>query len=242
MATIYKITNNKNGMIYIGQTNNIERRYKEHFIWDQSNKQYIDQVIWELGKENFSFEIIEECELAKLDEREKYWIEYYNSFYEGYNKTKGGSGEYYGNPKVTVEDVKIIRQAYNNKEDRKEVYKLFNDKITFDGFCHIWDGSRWKDVMPEVFSEENKKYHKQKAQFKKGDEHPSAKLTDEEVIKIRKRYVNESASKIWEDYKDKYTLGSFKQILTGVKYSHLPIYKKQQRSWINVNDKYEISN
>lgn len=57
--------------------------------------------------------------------------------------------------------------------------------------------------MPEVFSEENKKYHKQK---------------------------------------DKYTLGSFKQILTGVKYSHLPIYKKQQRSWINVNDRYEISN
>ena len=231
-----------NGKIYIGQTNNIERRYKEHFIWDHSNKQYIDQVIWELGKENFSFEIIEECELAKLDEREKYWIEYYNSFYEGYNKTKGGSGEYYGNPKVTIEDVKIIRQAYNNKEDRKEVYKLFNDKITFDGFCHIWDGSRWKDIMPEVFSEENKKYHKQKAQFKKGDEHPTAKLTDEEVIKMRKRYVNESASKIWEDYKDKYTLGSFKQILTGVKYSHLPIYKKQQRSWINVNDRYEISN
>ena len=40
-------------------------------------------------------------------EREKYWIEYYNSFYQGYNKTKGGSGEYYVNPKVTVEDVKI---------------------------------------------------------------------------------------------------------------------------------------
>ena len=96
--------------------------------------------------------------------------------------------------------------------------------------------------MPEVFSEENKDFHKQKTQFKKGGKHPSAKLTDEEVVIIRKRYVNESASKIWEDYKDKYTLGSFKQILTGVKYSHLPIYKKQQRSWTNVSDKYEISN
>lgn len=42
MATIYKITNNKNGMVYIGQTNNIERRYREHFVWNCSNKQYID--------------------------------------------------------------------------------------------------------------------------------------------------------------------------------------------------------
>ena len=34
-------------------------------------------------------------------------------------------------------------------------------------------------------------------------------------------------------YKDMYTLGSFKQILTGVKYFHSPIYKKVERRWIN---------
>lgn len=53
------------------------------------------------------------------------------------------------------------------------------------------------------------------------------------VKKIRTRYQKETANQIWEDYKDKYSLGSFKQILIGVKYSHLPIYKKVERRWIN---------
>lgn len=234
MAAIYKITNKNNSKIYIGQTNNIERRYKEHFCWNLSSSQYIDQIIRDLGAENFVFEIIEECEVSQLDEKEKYWIEYYNSFYDGYNRTKGGSGDFYGNPKLTIEDVKIIRKAYGDREERREVYKLFEDKISFNGFCHVWDGSRWKEIMPEVYSKENKDFHREQGRLKRGGENPLAKLTDEEVIKIRERYVYETAQKIWLDYKDKYTLESFKQILTGVKYSHLPIYKKQQGRWINV--------
>lgn len=233
MIGIYKITNINNNKVYIGQSNNLERRYKEHFIWKLNNKQYIDELIQDLGKENFSFEIIEECELEVLDEREKYWIKYYNSFYEGYNKTKGGAGDFYGNPKLTIDDVKRIRESYNNKEERKEVYKLYKDKITYSGFCHVWDGSRWKNIMPEVYTEENKEYHKEKGRYKSGESHPSAKLTDQEVIEIRKRYVNETATQIWQDYKDVYTLGSLKQILNGVKYSHLPIYKKKEGRWIN---------
>lgn len=233
MIGIYKITNINNNKVYIGQSNNLERRYKEHFIWNLNNKQYIDELIQDLGKENFSFEIIEECELEVLDEKEKYWIEYYNSFYEGYNKTKGGAGDFYGNPKLTIDDVKRIRESYNNKEERKEVYKLYKDKITYSGFCHVWDGSRWKNIMPEVYTKENKEYHKEKGRYKSGESHPSAKLTDQEVIEIRKRYVNETAAQIWQDYKDVYTLGSLKQILNGVKYSHLPIYKKKERRWIN---------
>ena len=233
MVGIYKITNKMNNKVYIGQSNNLERRKKEHFNWKLNNRQYIDELISDLGADNFLFEIIEYCSQSELDEKEKYWIEYYNSFYDGYNRTKGGAGDFYGNPKLNVEDVKYIRQAYANKESRKEVYELFKDKITYPGFCHVWDGSRWTEIMPEVFSEENKKYHKDSALFKKGENHPNALLTDEEVIKIRTRYIEETASKIWEDYKDKYTLGSFKQILTGVKYSHLPIYKKNEGRWIN---------
>jgi len=40
--------------------------------------------------ENFLFEVIEEVENEKLDEREKYWINYYDSYYNGYNATLGG--------------------------------------------------------------------------------------------------------------------------------------------------------
>lgn len=236
MTGIYKITNKLNGMCYIGQSNNIERRYKEHFCWGEHNELHIDKLICELGKDNFDFEIIEECKQEELDKKERYWIEYYNSFRNGYNATKGGNGSFNGNPKLTVNDVKNIRIAYKNKENRKEVYELYKDIITFDGFCRVWEGSRWKDIMPEVYTEELKKYHAEKTRFQKGGEHPSAKCSDEEIMQIRQRYVNETAEQIWQDYKDKYTLGSFKQILTGVKYSHLPIYKKVQRRWINIDE------
>lgn len=231
MTGIYKITNKINNKSYIGQSNNIERRKREYFDWNKTSIQYIDRIIRDLGKENFSFEVLEECPLEKLTEREKYYIKKYNSFYDGYNKTKGGQNEYHGNPKVTKEDVINIRNAYKNHEQRKNVYELYKDKLSFSGFCRIWDGSRWKNIMPEIYTEENKRFHRDA----KGERHSGAKLSDKEVLEIRKRYEKETASQIWEDYKDLYTLGSFKHILTGVKYSHLPIYKKSKQKWINNN-------
>lgn len=43
------------------------------------------------GISNFTFEIIEECDKQSLNEREIYWIEYYDSFHNGYNMTIGGT-------------------------------------------------------------------------------------------------------------------------------------------------------
>lgn len=43
------------------------------------------------GVENFSFEVLEECERSALNDRETYWIEFYQSQYHGYNMTKGGA-------------------------------------------------------------------------------------------------------------------------------------------------------
>jgi hypothetical protein len=45
------------------------------------------------GIENFFVEKIEECEEDRLDEREIYWIQKYNSFNDGYNSTLGGRFE-----------------------------------------------------------------------------------------------------------------------------------------------------
>lgn len=234
MIGIYKITNKKTGKSYIGQSSNIERRRREHFEWNLASEQYIDILIKDLGAENFTFEVLEECSKEQLTEREKYYIKFYNTFYDGYNKTKGGQEIYHGNPKLTREDVVNIRIAYRNLEHRKEIYKLYSDKISFSGFCHVWDGSRWKEIMPEVYSEENKRKHRERTLLGKGEKNKNAKLTDEEVIKIRTRYIKESAKEIWEDYKEKYSFGSFQQILSGYKYSHLPIYKKKKGEWINV--------
>lgn len=92
MIGIYKIENKKNGKIYIGQSNDCERRIKEHCYPGRYKNGYpIDVAIHTYGKENFSFEIIEECKIEELNAKETYWIKYYNSnTNKGYNCNSGG--------------------------------------------------------------------------------------------------------------------------------------------------------
>lgn len=84
---IYKITNIQNNKYYIGQSVNIINRWYTHYLKPISD---FDKLLRKLGIDNFNFEIIERCPINKLNEREKYWIEYYDSFNNGYNQTKGG--------------------------------------------------------------------------------------------------------------------------------------------------------
>ena len=65
--------------------------------------------------------------------------------------------------------------------------------------------------MPEVFTEENKKYYIY--ENSRGGNGASAKFTDEEVLIIRNRYVNESAKSIYEDYKTRVSFQTLQQIL-----------------------------
>lgn len=232
MIGIYKITKKENGKSYIGQSNNIERRFSEH---KNRNEMAIDIAIQKYGIDAFTFEIIEECSLEQLDEKEIYWISYYNTYDGfGYNCGPGGGDnrcESNGRTKLTNNDVIYIRQCYNEHKRRKEVYELFKDKLTFSSFAKIWDGTTWKEIMPEVFTEENKKYYMYEAT--NGDSSDNAKFTNEEVIKIRERYVNEDAKTIYNDFKDRCKYQTFQQILWGRTYKELPIYKKKQRIWVN---------
>ena len=88
-GVIYKITNTKNGMIYIGQTTrSVKERFSEHMKSDY----FIGRAIRHDGVENFTVEVIEECEtLKQLNEREKFWIAFFNCMApNGYNLTDGG--------------------------------------------------------------------------------------------------------------------------------------------------------
>lgn len=83
---VYKITNVKNGMVYIGQTTNIERRWQEHKYKYKHKNNKLYQAMREDGIENFLFEVEEECfHEDNLIEREQYYINYYNSIINGYN-------------------------------------------------------------------------------------------------------------------------------------------------------------
>ena len=232
MIGIYKITKKENGKSYIGQSNDIKRRFQEH----KTKKDIpIELAIQKYGVDAFDFEILEECELSELDTKEVYWIAYYNTFKGiGYNCNSGGGnsrGENNGRTKLTNEDVAYIRNCYDEHKRRKEVYELFKDKITFNSFASIWDGTTWKNIKPEVYTEENKNYYKCHATD--GSKSEIAIFTSEEVMEMRERYVTESARTIYEDYKNKCSYNTLQQILWGRTYKDLPIYKKKQRIWVN---------
>lgn len=95
ISGIYKITNNVNGKCYIGQSIDIEKRFSQHKSGNY-RKLHINKRLYKAfekyGINNFSFDIIDKCEINSLDDREIYWIEHYDSYANGYNDTKGGKG------------------------------------------------------------------------------------------------------------------------------------------------------
>lgn len=237
MIGIYKITKKENGKSYIGQSNDCERRIKEHCYPSRYlDGLAIDIAIHKYGKEAFDYEIIEECSLEELNERETYWIKYYNTYENGYNSNLGGEqqsiGSQNGRAKLVEDDVINIRIAYSNHERQKEVYENYKDKITYSSFQAVWQGKSWPHIMPEVFTEENKNYYIYQNSL--GSNGSNAVLTDEEIIRARERYVNESAKDIYEDYKDKMKYQTFQAMLWGRTYKNLPIYKKKEKKWINI--------
>lgn len=189
---IYKITNLINGKIYIGKSLNIKARFWAHKSYYKTNAPSKNNKYWhnklytamrEFGIENFSFEVIEECNSEDLNQREIYWIDYYNSYNEGYNMTLGGDGgsnhEANARALLTVDDVIDIRTLYNNQVPLREAYSKYQNKITFRGFQKVWRGENWTDIMPEVYTEENKLFHKTKA--KSSIKPHNRILSDEEI-------------------------------------------------------------
>ena len=86
---IYKITNISNDMCYVGQAANIAERWRQHIkrgIGAETptrNKLY--PAMASFGVENFTFEIIEECDRSLLNDREDYWQDYFHTKDFGYS-------------------------------------------------------------------------------------------------------------------------------------------------------------
>ena len=232
MIGIYKITKKENGKSYIGQSNDIDRRFQEH---KTKTDILIESAIQKYGVDAFTYEVLEECSLDQLDEREIYWIAHYNTYKGfGYNCSAGGGnnrGENNGRTKLTNEDVAYIRECYDMHLRRRDVYKQFKEKLTFSSFASIWDGTTWKDIKMEVYTQENKDFYKYHATD--GAASDVAKFTEQEVLQMRERYVNEDARSIYQDYKDRCNYQTLQQILWGRTYKNLPIYKKKQKIWVN---------
>lgn len=145
MIGIYKITNNINHHCYIGQSVNIANRWKNEKIaafnhLDHSYEYPLSRAIRKYGLQNFSFEILEECDTSKLNEREHYWIQQFNP---EYNQTHGG--DYQAHGKLTMAEVQEIQNILINDVDgqvnHKQLAKQYN--VSADTIQAINAGRAW---------------------------------------------------------------------------------------------------
>jgi hypothetical protein len=148
MIGIYLITNKINQQKYVGQSIDIQTRFKQHFnrSLNKNSVEYnkvLYQAFREFGIDNFLFEILEECKIEDLDAREIYYISFYDCIYpKGYNRTIGGSGGPSG-VKFTKETIQpLIQDLQLNLElsikDLEEKYQISHQMI-YD----INNGKHW---------------------------------------------------------------------------------------------------
>lgn len=135
---IYKITN-PNGRVYVGQSIDIKRRYTQHKNPKESKKQKIlFRSFKKYGIENHQFEIIEECSLDQLDEKELYWGAYY--------KVLGGNGLNcrLGKGRGIVSDELRERMKISNKGKKNKPILQYNLKGEFI--------KEWKSILEAELS------------------------------------------------------------------------------------------
>lgn len=128
MGYIYKIVNNINDAVYIGQTTaSLQERFYKH-SWDAKNRKKttcpLHNAMSKYGVEHFAIEQIEECPNQLLSEREKYWILQYDAYHSGYNATLGGEG----NSKLDEQEIIQLWEAGLNQTEIAE--KLSCDRHT----------------------------------------------------------------------------------------------------------------
>lgn len=115
--------------MYIGQSVNIHKRLNAHkaSAFNENDKCYnypLYRAIRKYGLQNFLFDVVEECSLNELNEKEIYWISFYDSFYNGYNLTFGGD-------------------AHSHMENKEKIIGIINDLENTDMFqqdiANKWD-------------------------------------------------------------------------------------------------------
>lgn len=201
---IYQITNLINGKIYIGKTNNIQKRWSNHKCSSDPDM-VIARAIKKYGVDNFKFEVLyKDIPIEQIDELEIKTIKEKNSQVpNGYNVASGGQGglgvSKYGadnnNAHLKEEEAQYVLNHRN--QPIYVLYDKFSDKISYRQFKKLYHHETYKNL--KTATEEYPHNLEFNAQFS------TDTLSYDEVVELRKRYANgEYWKKVYEDYKDRY--------------------------------------
>lgn len=172
MASIYIIKNTINNKVYIGQTTQpINIRFTNHKMASRVEDTKLYRAIRKYGEDKFYIELLEgNVSIEELNKREQYWIQFFNSYYNGYNSTLGGDGARYLDYELiynywlqgyNLTDIskicaigrdtvsRILRGSYNitSEEIRNRGY-ISNYKITPEFIIEQW----YKGLTPNQIS------------------------------------------------------------------------------------------
>lgn len=223
---VYKIENEIDGKMYIGASTNIKKRWSNHkdrafCTTDKEYNKVLYQAFREFGLDVFNFFIIEEVDdLENLRNREKYYIQQFDSENNGYNVAYAVEDKHH-NHKLSKEDVIDIRTRYNNHESKRNVFYDYNHKINFTGFHKVWNGYTWKTLMMEVYTDENKKFHLYNT-GSPGELNPKCKITENDVRYIREQKRSSRERKdVYKEFSDKISNGGFHSIWSGKNWKNI---------------------
>lgn len=129
-----------NQIVYVGQTNNIDYRHKQHVKYDPYNpnsKEYnypLSRGIRKYGEEEYELIILEDNLLqSQLNEREIYWIKFYNTYFNGYNQSTGGT-----NPVKPIFSDELIDLVIALLQDHENSFQDICDKTGLS-MTHIYN-------------------------------------------------------------------------------------------------------
>jgi group I intron endonuclease len=122
MVGIYRITNLVNGKTYIGQSIDIKRRFCDHRCISHESNIHLKRALKKYGKDNFRYEVLEECDISELDEKEIYYI---STLKPEYNIASGGQSSLRAYPE---EVKKVISQKakaqWERMTDEEKRYRI----------------------------------------------------------------------------------------------------------------------
>lgn len=183
IGIIYKWTNKINGKSYIGQTIDEEGRKKDHIRGKY--KCYFHDAIKKYGIENFDYEVIESIKESKLSEREIYWINYYDTYNNGYNLTLGGEGTRGFSHGFTNEVKQRLSETHKGLEPWNKGKTNIYSEETLKKIGQRDHKSCWTEEL-----------RKQQSEKLKGRSSPNkGKITSEET----KKKISESVKKSFEE-------------------------------------------
>lgn len=219
---IYAIKNKMNNKMYIGQSVNVNKR-KSYHLWLLRNNSHFNPKLQnafnKYGEENFEFVILEKCNKEELDDKEIEYISRYNTTNNGYNICEGGEGSL---GRTLSEETKQKISNANTGRKQDEVAK----KRKSEAIKELWKTAEYRKKMKQRpkpkpwnkgrrLTEEEKKHlseklkgrriteeHKKKLhELYKGEKSLTAKLTEQQVIEIRLRFLKgERQCDIKKDY------------------------------------------